>query len=444
MVNASRTQVGLPFVQKLSERLGDVSVTSKRKPGQEVHIEAWYPYYAGYTEEFVETVIDAANLPPRSHVLDPWNGCGTTTRVADSLGHTALGLDINPVATLVASAKLARPGDALHITGFAKRVAACSVLEQNKASQTDPLRKWLCPKLVSTFRSIEHHILSDLAVRDGDVLNPAIDALPPLASFLLFALQRAARRFAGIKAASNPTWLRPKKRPPRHEPTMLADSWLDMVRAMARDLDAAASDHHGPGSEARLGDSRELGLPESSVDLVVTSPPYCTRIDYVISTSFELATLGVREKGERFDDLRRESMGTPLARRMTPAGASDFPDGVATVLQAIREHPSKSSKSYYYKTYAQYFTDALASLEQLQQVLKPGASAILVVQSSYYKDVYVDLPELYLDMAQSVGMEAAIAAEFDVTKFLAQINTRSTAHRSSTTHRESVLVLEAA
>jgi tRNA G10 N-methylase Trm11 len=271
-----------------------------------------------------------------------------------------------------------------------------------------------------------------------------VDSLPPLASFLLFALQRAARGFAGVKETSNPTWVRPKKHPPRHEPMELATAWLRMVRSMARDLESAASKHHGLGSEVRLGDSRELRLPASSVDLVVTSPPYCTRIDYAISTSFELATLGIGEQGERFDDLRRGSMGTPLVRPTVPSAATGFPEGVTTVLRAIQEHPSKSSKSYYYKTYAQYFADAIASLDELQRVLKSGASAVLVVQTSYYKDIYIDLPDLYLQMARATGMEASIAAEFNVTRFLAQINTRSTAHRSSTTPRESVLILEAA
>ena len=42
------------------------------------------------------------------------------------------------------------------------------------------------------------------------------------------------------------------------------------------------------------------------------------------------------------------------------------------------------------------------------------------------------------------GMRASIAAEYDVNRFLAQINSRSTAHRKSTSHREAVVVLEAA
>lgn len=432
------------FHETLRARLRSVDIDAKRRPGTEAGMEAWYPYYAGYTEEFAAEVIEASSLGPKSTVLDPWNGCGTTTRVADAQGHTAIGIDINPVATLVASAKLARAQDAIHVTGLAGRLAARGLSDPATLASGDPLRKWLCPALTRTYRSIEQGILADLAVRDGVVLSPSAQALPPLAAFLVLALQRAARHFAGIKTTSNPTWLRPKTRAPKHDAEALAGVWLEMVRSMAADLEAAEADAHRTGSQVFLGDARSLPLEEHTVDLVVTSPPYCTRIDYVVNTSFELAALGIGAKQASFDELRRTSMGTPLARRAAAPEADTFPDDVARILTSIREHPSKASSSYYYKTYAQYFSDSMAAVAELRRVLKPGAAAVLVVQSSYYKDIYVDLPELYVAMGQALEMRAGIAAEYDVNRFLAQINSRSTAHRKSTSHREAVVVLEAA
>jgi DNA modification methylase len=432
------------FNEALRARLRSVDIDAKRRPGTESGMETWYPYYAGYTEEFAAEIIEASGLDPKSTVLDPWNGCGTTTRVADAQGHTAIGIDINPVATLVASAKLARAQDAIHVTGLAGRLAARGLRDPAVLSNEDPLRPWLCPVLTRTYRSIEQGILADLAVRDGVVLRPTAQALPPLAAFLVLALQRAARQFAGIRTTSNPTWLRPKVRAPKHDADALARLWLELVRSMAADLEAAEADAHRTGSRVFLGDARRLPLEANTVDLVVTSPPYCTRIDYVVNTSFELAALGIGAKQPSFDELRRSSMGTPLARRAAAPGADTFPDEVGHVLASIREHPSKASSNYYYKTYAQYFCDSMASVAELRRVLKPGAAAVLVVQSSYYKNIYVDLPELYVAMGQALGMRASIAAEYDVNRFLAQINSRSTAHRKSTSHREAVVVLEAA
>ena len=430
-------------VADFKDQLELLDVDAKRKPGAEEGLESWYPYYAGYTEEFARTVISAANLPENAVVMDPWNGCGTTTCVADRMGYDAIGFDINPVAVLVASAKFARAKDASGVFGLVDRIAKSALEKPARASKKDPLRSWLRPGLVAVFRVIEREIISDLASPDNEPLNPTKEALPPLASFLLLALHKSARELAGIKISSNPTWLRPKEKLPRHKKQDLTALWLSNVQSMADDLGNSARHQHNASPSINFGDSRDIALESNSVDLIVTSPPYCTRIDYVINTSFELAALGITEEGTRFDELRRGCMGTPLARKQTPPESTEFPDAVASVLRKIKQHPSKASGTYYYKTYAQYFLDAYNSLKEIERVLKSQQAAVLVVQSSYYKDVYIDLPELYCELARELDMTSSIAAEFDVTKFLAQINTRSTAHRKSTNHSESVIVLEA-
>lgn len=372
------TQTSLPegqakaFADAIRVGLEGVDFNAKRRPGTATGVEAWYPYYAGYTEEFARSVIEAATLPVNSRVLDPWNGCGTTTRVADALGYSAIGVDINPFATLVASAKLARARDAMYVAGLAGRLVSRSLVDTRKVATDDPLRSWLCPALCRAYRSIEQGILTDLGVRDGSTLNPATNALPPLASFLVLALQRAARQFAGIRTSTNPTWLRPNKHPPKQQPEALGTAWLALVRSMAADLEAAEGRVYRTGSQIHLGDARNLPFSTQDIDLVVTSPPYCTRIDYVVNTSFELAALGIGDGRAEFDFLRRESMGTPLARRGANVDLDGFPDSVARLLRAIQRHPTKASSSYYFKTYAQYFCDSMASLRELVRVLRPG------------------------------------------------------------------------
>ncbi|MFP3608446.1 hypothetical protein, partial [Paraburkholderia sp. SIMBA_053] len=59
-------------------------LTAKRSPTRK-GLEGWYPYYAGYTEQFAQGIIAAASGGCRLRVLDPWNGSGTTTRAATTL-----------------------------------------------------------------------------------------------------------------------------------------------------------------------------------------------------------------------------------------------------------------------------------------------------------------------------------------------------------------------
>jgi hypothetical protein len=109
-------------------------------------------------------------------------------------------------------------------------------------------------------------------------------------------------------------------------------------------------------SKIVAGDARALPFEDRSVDFVLTSPPYCTRLDYPISTSFELAALGM-DPDVSLRDLRYASMGTPLIRK-TESLEPAWPASVDKLLTRIEAHQSKNSDTYYLPTYRQYFGDA--------------------------------------------------------------------------------------
>lgn len=433
-------------VPDLARRLCDVStclpLDAKRKPAHQTGVEAWFPYYAGYTERFARGVLDALGHDGRLRVLDPWNGAGTTTRVAHEMGHNAFGYDINPVATLVASAKIANADDAQHIMGLARRWARGrpAVVDPN-----DPLLPWLAPTVVAQYRGIESKLLDELATTaQGEVIRPLERALPPLASFLLLALIRTARDVARVSSGSNPTWTKPgegRRKPMRN----MGSRWMERVAEMADELagvDGRTAVRPWSGTIS-IADSRNLSVKSESIDLALTSPPYCTRIDYVVSSSFELAALGLDPGTQAFGALRRATMGTPLARIGSAQDVPEmWPASVTGLLNAIRRHPSKSSKSYYYKTYWQYFNDAMKSLRELQRALRSGGVAVLVVQTSYYKDILVDLPELYVSMGEELGLRGTIVGEAKVRRAMAQINPHAARHRNGADYREAIVALE--
>ncbi len=422
----------------------DLPLDAKRKPTRKNGIESWYPYYAGFTEDFAYQSLQEIGKNESLCVMDPWNGSGTTTRVAHVLGHRPLGFDINPVASLVASAKIAHAEDAKHIIGFARRIA---MTEPIKPDSRDPLLTWLAPSVVAQYRGIERTLLAELATSSsGHIANVLKGELPPLASFLLFSLIRTARSFASVQQGSNPTWIRPGEK--RNQVVSnLCRKWITTVNSMAEDLESVKRNETLRPWCGTVGveNSKALPVEDESVDLILTSPPYCTRIDYVVSTSFELAALRIGSEMPFYEDLRRATMGTPLARRGSPpAVRKEWPRSVSELLGAIREHPSKASGSYYYKTFWQYFDDASNSLREFHRTLRTGAVAILVVQTSYYKELLVNLPKLYIDMAEKIGFYGSILGEAQVRRALAQINPRASFNKKNAYYREAVVVLEKA
>jgi DNA modification methylase len=427
-----------------TQLFNDEILDPKRDFNTQSGIEKWYDYYAGYSIKFAKALIEKTNLQTDSVVFDPWSGSGTTTYVSDRMGYESIGVDINPVAVLVSNAKLAKPMDATYIIGLAKHIA-----EQSSSASVamsifqDPLTQWLDEVSVLRLRSIESLILNQLCTNsNGKILDPIKDPLPPLASFLLLALMRGARTLASIQVSSNPTWITPGMSLTKSA-IPLIEKWLTFIETMADDL-SDSGDKSNSRSRIILADSRELPLGDNTIDFILTSPPYCTRIDYAVSTSFELCVLGMNSAERSFKNFRRTLMGTPLVRRSQkypPKRA--WPLEVKRILKEIQGHSSKASSSYYYKTYWDYFDDCQRSLKELHRVSKTGSKSYFVVQGSFYKEIYIDLPNIYRLMGEKQGFRTEIISSIQATHSLSQINVRSAQYRSlNDLQSESVVYME--
>jgi hypothetical protein len=415
------------------------------KPGKRQGGDAWFPFYAGYSSDFVRESLNGLCVKPGSRVVDPWNGAGTTTTVADSFGCYATGFDINPVATLVASARLTCPSDVIHSVGLASELLAVADRIKIRASEEDPLRAWFTPRLAHRFRSIWQAITGLLASKNGEGVNPADAPPPPFAAFFFLCLMRAGKGLVRIKDSSNPTWITPEVVVDA-APSILDRSFLTMVRTSVSDSESFWSKElpvRKCASSIQLADSRSVPLSGNSTDLIITSPPYCTRIDYFRATSYELAALGIGPKSNRMQDLRLAAMGTNLMRPESRSSSTKtLPRSVVLILNRIKLHQSKSSDSYYYRSYLQYFLDAQRSLLEMKRILRQGGCGVLVVQTSYYKNIHVPLGDLYRDIALHLGFCSDVAYRVQVRRTLTTINSRASAHQSSRFYSEDVVVLQ--
>jgi hypothetical protein len=362
------------------------------------------------------------------------------------MGCDALGFDINPVAALVAAARLTRAADASHSSGLAAQIVKMAARRVVTVQIQDPLLAWLSPRLTHRFRGIQQTVLRLLGTKAGVCVDLESETPPPFAAFFALCLVRAAKRFVRMKANSNPTWATPESRGDAHIETF-DRAFLSMVQACAADAEQATSHRsstRATSSAIALADARSLPLSSVSVDAVVTSPPYCTRLDYFRATLFELAALGIGPDTNRYRELRRSAMGTNLMRPTHGFPIELQPPEIRRLLERIRKHPSKDSSSYYYKHFAQYFDDARRALSEIRRILKPASSAVLVVQSSYYKDVPVRLGELYCAMGDSVGFRSRLALRVPVGRVLATINPHSVRHEPNRSYSEDVVALQRA
>lgn len=285
-------------------------INPKRINQAETEWESFFPYYAGYPESFASKVLLSAKLQPNSLVFDPWNGSGTTTFVASNMGLQSVGFDINPAMVVVGRARLLPPSDADCLIPICKTILA-SAKSARDPLVDEPLLTWFGPETAKYIRSIEEATFTQLAgpwtISD---CGPKLENLSGIAATFYVALFSICRLACLKFRSSNPTWFRHPKSGERRIsiPKDRLDALLiDQITRMADALHKR-SENHG-ASTIRLVDSTVTTLTPESVDFVLTSPPYCTRIDYSAATRIELAVLH-RVVDANSKDIRRKMLGS--------------------------------------------------------------------------------------------------------------------------------------
>ncbi len=419
-------------------------------PKRAAHVQSgwdgFFPYYAGYPEQFARSLIESAQLPAAAVILDPWNGSGTTTYAASKLGYSSRGLDLNPVMSIVARARLLPPSEADSIEPLVRELVK-GVRSDTPIDANDPLLLWFKKPAAAVLRAIErrfrdhligHRTLSSEGVR--------LDQMSGLAATFYVALFSVCRQLTEPYRSSNPTWL---KQPKAGEKRIGAerDDIVSEVKANLHDMAAALSEAHGGPANERgavelvTADTTKSILMLGNVDFVLTSPPYCTRIDYSAATRIELAVLHPLIN-LRMEDLGRRMIGSTRVPTEPLRPQENWGRTCNSFLRKLKAHPSKASAGYYFKTHLDYFQKMSASLANLTATLKSHSGAVLIVQDSFYKDIHNDLPSIVVEMAEAAGMRLRRREDFHLKRSMADINPNAKAYKRIPGAVEAVLCLE--
>ncbi len=248
----------------------------------------WYRYYAGYSSSFVRDALRIAGYPT-PHVLDPWVGAGTSAAVAAHHGLRFTGVDINPVLVVVAKARLLRLGSTETLEPLTAEIIDTAHRIRRAVDRADPLLAWFTPDSAATLRSIERSIGGVLISQESaTTVDP--HELSSLAAFFYVALFLVTRSRLRSATTSNPTWIKSKIPLNRRARPSEATLFLAFRRAQASlsdfpCIESSSEVVSAERVEIQHGSSTSLNVPANSVDIIITSPPYCTRIDYVAGRS---------------------------------------------------------------------------------------------------------------------------------------------------------------
>lgn len=356
----------------------------------------FYRYYAGYPLTFAEWALRELKLPSGALVIDPWNGSGTTTAACASLKVSCQGYDINPVMVHLGRARVA--SDA-HFDEAEELINALSSVFF-KAKFID------IESIGVAFR--------DFPISSESAHSVAIAAMFPYARALLKE-----------KKTKNPSWFKAgasfENLPLNRESVF--SSWKMHLQEIFRWR--SANDYDGVAITIERGDSRKSLGRRDAFDGILTSPPYLTRLDYVQATLPEFLLLREFDVAPDVQKLRRSMLGSPLTSDRPAHSLNRLPNNIKELLGRIEAHPSKASSSYYHRFFSTYFIDLHASMRNIAKVLKNGAMGCMVVQSSNYKEIEVDLACAVVSLGEEFGLRHCTTVEFGSHRSMSLVNSRA-------------------
>ncbi|HXI05427.1 MAG TPA: hypothetical protein VNJ49_03710 [Bradyrhizobium sp.] len=334
-----------------------------------------------------------ASEPEPIRVLDPMMGSGTVLAVARARGHTAFGIDIDPLAVLLARVWTT----SVDVAGVERK--ARDVLERAEARLSncklaDAYPRWADLETRSFVRYwFDGHTrrqLTCLATAIRSVRDARIrDTLWCAFSRLIITKQ------AGASLAMDLSHSRPHKAFSR-APIDPFDKFPSAVKQVLKNCIGRDQRDRGPAAKAKLGDARKLPLQDGTIDLVLTSPPYLNAIDYMRCSKFSLVWMGYSVN--ELSGIRGDSVGAESGDK----GAREDED-IGKIITSLRLSPKLSSR--HEAVLAHYIDDMRQAVMEAARVLSPRGRAVYVVGENTVRGTFIPNAKIVSAVAEMSGLK---------------------------------------
>jgi hypothetical protein len=376
------------------------AVSSTFTDNMRLPVHRWFRYSAGFSAEWVQSVVRERMDGSDLRVLDPFAGSGTTLLAAQQLGVESRGLEAHPFVSRIAEAKLCWSSDPEEFRCLAKRIAASA------ARMTTDVDDY--PKLISscfdpaTLASLDHLRKALIQFDDGS----------PAARLSWLALASILRKCSHAGTAQWQYILPKKSKSAPQEPFA---AFGEQVRIIHRDMIRFSESRNATATLIR-GDARSCEtIPDRWANLVITSPPYPNNYDYADATRLEMSF---------FRELNGWSELQTKVRRHLVRSCSQHVPEKAVNLEGVLANPllepigdeigevcrqladirlTKGGKKTYHLMIACYFSDLAQVWRALRRVCDTPSRICFVVGDSAPYGIYVPVIDWLGRLACAAG-----------------------------------------
>ena len=365
----------------------------------------WFKYKEGFSADLVRGALGAADGP----VLDPFAGAGTAPLAAAAAGRRATGIEIMPVG-----ARAAR------VVSWIAGGACVGAVEAAAADLMRAVTGAAGGRSDSAFR-FPHVPITKHAFPRG--AEEAIARARAYLAGVRGARTRAVLDFACMSVLEEVSYTRKDGQYLRWDTRCgralrggmdkgripsFAEALERRIGEMLRDAPLLAERGGGLAPEIVEGSAlRELPrLPDDSVGLTVTSPPYANRYDYTRTYALELAWLGYDRAA--FGALRQALLSATVENRskaaelsrayprpgvLARARAAASQAALAETLGALRRRRAELGNPHVIRLVENYFAEMAVIIAELARITRPGGAVVMANDNVQYhgEEAPVDL-----------------------------------------------------
>jgi DNA modification methylase len=366
-------------------------------------VHRWFRYSAGFSAEWVKSLLKEFNAKPTSIVLDPYAGSGTTLVAADSSRIPSVGIEAHPFVFRIARAKTLW---STSVESFEKKSQAII----KRAMKTKHASNQY-PKLISECFSPD--ALFSLGKLKESWLEYSDESPESLLSWL--AVTSILRKASSAGTAQWQYILPNKTKKVVTEPI---EAFQTQIELMKSDMVYFQESYDSSLAKVIQGDARDCqSVPSNNIDFVITSPPYANNYDYADSTRFEMSFWGeVQSWGDLHEAVRKNlivsssqhasieklSLESVLANNVL----NPIQPEITKVCERLAEERLlHGGKKHYHTMIAAYFRDSANVWLELRRVCKPGAKLCFVIGDSAPYGIYVPVDKWLGELALAAGFK---------------------------------------
>ena len=370
-----------------------VTFTQNKK----IPIHNWYKYVQGFSAVLVNTLINELEIKSDHIVLDPFNGCGTTTTVCSYRNIKSIGLEISPLMAEVSRIKTRR-WNLDKIRFFIDNISQEKIDKKSFSNKSfvfeDYLSKAYSNPIKDKLIRISNYILSQ---EDNEIKDLSkIALLSILEDVSLIRKHGSHYRYLNKDTSIGLQKLNINVISENENIFLI---FINQLNNLFNDISLTGGN---PSKIANIKclDSKSSKIKSNSIDFVITSPPYLNRNNYIAQQKAELDFLGLIQDKKEYKDLVKSTFRSHTDSNLSSSSNSSISE-INTIIQSIELEKGNNPKIP--QMICGYFEDLKDSLRKLYKVLKKDGKCVFVVGNTRWGGVVVPVDHILLKIAEELG-----------------------------------------